>query len=297
MTALLPTGARVALVAPAHAFDPHRLDQGVSWLHGRGYRTLELGPRTPERHFAAPREARRDALVEALTRPDVDAVWAIRGGSGVTDLLPRLPWDRLDGRPLLGFSDLTPLLDAHARRGGVALHAPVVHSLPRTDTASREHLVALLEGRPVPPLDGVALTPGTAEGPLVGGNLCLLAATCGTPFQLDARGAILVLEEIGEAPYRIERMLVQLGQAGVLDDLAGVALGTFTGCHAPDEAPGRNGLSPTLAAIVATHLGGLGIPVVAGLPIGHGPENRAFRVRAPGRLSGGRLHLAPPSDA
>ena len=129
---------------------------------------------------------------------------------------------------------------------------------------------------------------GTATGPLVGGNLCMLAVTCGTPFQLDARGGILVLEEVAEHPYKVDRMLQQLADAGVLDEIRGVALGSFTGCEAPA------GADWSLQDVLDEHLAGRGVPVVAGLPIGHGPHNHAWPVRATGRLQGGQLGWGSP---
>jgi len=287
---LLPPGATVAIVAPSHYFYEDRYQQGLEILEGWGYRPIEAeGLRRQHRYLAGDDAHRLDTLVGALTAPGIDAVWAARGGSGVTRLLSRIPWTVLGARPLIGFSDLTPLLDQLGWRGLPAVHGPVVHSLASTDAASLEHLRALLAGEPLAPLRGRALVAGSAEGPLVGGNLCMIAATCGTPFQLDASGAILVLEEIGEHPYKVDRMLQQLRDAGVLHGVRGVALGTFTGCEAPD------GAGYTLRDVLRDQLGDLQVPVTTDLPIGHGAANRAFVVRSPGRLDGGTLTLAPGS--
>lgn len=284
---LVPRGAPIAVVAPASAFDPERLDAGLTLLRAMGYDPRPLpGLLAPVRSLAASDETRLAHLTAALADPEWAAVWAVRGGFGLTRILDRLPWERLPARPILGFSDLTPLLDAAAARlGSDAIHGPVVHSLPTTDEASIEWLDRLLQGAPLPPLPGEVWVEGRGEGPLVGGNLCMLAATCGTPFQVDTRGAILVIEEIGEAAYRVDRLLTQLRGAGLLDALAGVAVGELLGCDAPP------GAGWAVTDVLRDHLLGLGVPVLTGLPIGHGPANRAFRVRGPGRIAAGALHL------
>lgn len=285
MTPLVPRDARIGLIAPSHAFYPEPYATGRAWLEARGHTLVEVGLGTPHRTFAADDDTRLDGLVQAMTRPDLDAVWAIRGGSGMTRLLGRIPWDDLRPVPVLGFSDLTPLLNALALRGLPAIHGPVVHSLGKTDDASLSHLDALLAGEGVAPLVGRSLVEGQAEGRMLGGNLCLVAATCGTPWQLDATGALLVLEEIGEHPYKVDRMLQQLSDSGVLDGLAGVVLGTFTGCDPPSSADW------TLDEIFVEHLAHRGVPVLADVPIGHGPENRAFVVGGTGVIRGERVFL------
>ena len=283
---LLPPGASIAIVAPSHAFFEDRYQRGIEILEGWGYRTIEAeGLRRRHRYLAGDDDHRLDTLVSALTAPGIDAVWAARGGSGVTRLLSRIPWTALPSRTLIGFSDLTPLLDQLGWRGLPAVHGPVVHSLGSTDDASLEHLRALLAGEPLAALRGDPLVPGRAEGPLVGGNLCMIAATCGTPFQLDASGCVLVLEEIGEHPYKVDRMLQQLRDAGVLHGIRGVALGTFTGCEAPQ------GADYALRDVLLDQLGDLGVPVARDLPIGHGAENMAFIVRSQGLIDDGVLTL------
>lgn len=286
---MLPPRARIAVVAPSHAFAEERYQVGKDWLESLGYQIVETaGLRRRHRYFAGDDAHRLAALVDALTRDDVDAVWSVRGGSGVTRLLGELPWEALQPRPVFGFSDLTPLLDQLASRGWPAVHAPVVHSLDKTDEASRAHLAAMLRGEPTAPLAGRTVVSGDAIGRLVGGNLCMLAVTCGTPFQLDAAGGILVLEEIAEHPYKVDRMLQQLRDSGVLRGISGVALGSFTGCEAPSSAEW------SLSDVFDEHLGGLGVPVVAGLPIGHDAANRAWPVRQRAWLREGALGWGPP---
>ncbi len=282
MSPLLPRGAPVAVVAPCHVHDPARLERGLALARDHGA-NLDVFPDLlrPFRYLASSDEQRLGQLVEALASEEHAAVWIARGGSGLTRLLPRLDPALLRSKPIIGFSDVTALFCAlHPRGLGPLVHGPVLHSLPSTDAGSITHLFDLLAGEPVAPLEGVPWLPGEAEGPLVGGNLSLLAALCGTPWQLDARGAILVLEEINEAPYRVDRMLQQLSASGVLDGLAGVAIGDNVGCEAPE------GAGWALRDVFLDVLGPLGVPVVGDLPIGHGARNRAFVWGARGRLDG-----------
>jgi muramoyltetrapeptide carboxypeptidase len=167
--------------------------------------------------------------------------------------------------------------------GGVNIHGPVLHSLASTDEGDRRSLFDLLSGRPLAALHGEVWVSGHASGPLVGGNLSMIAATCGTPWQLDARGALLFLEDVGEAPYRIDRMLQQLRDAGVFEGVAGLLLGTWDGCAAP------SGAGWTLEDVLREAVDDLGVPVLAGLPFGHGARNHPLPIGAIATLDGARL--------
>jgi muramoyltetrapeptide carboxypeptidase len=136
----------------------------------------------------------------------------------------------------------------------------------------------------------VVVRAGSAEGRLIGGNLALLSATLGTPYQVDATGAILAIEDVGEPPYRLDRLLTQLRLAGVLEGVAGVALGSFAECEGDAGDPG-------LLDVFADRLGDLGVPVLAGLPFGHVPHNWTlpFGVRARLDADAGTLALLEPA--
>jgi muramoyltetrapeptide carboxypeptidase len=245
----------------------------------------------PRRYLAADDDHRLAQLQAALTEPGWAGVWAARGGFGMTRLLPRLDLSAVDDRWVLGFSDVTALFCALQHTPARCVHGPVVHSLPITDEHSVAQLAALLQGLPRDAMHGRSLVPGDVTAPLVGGNLALLAATCGTPAQLDARGAILVLEDIGEVPYRLDRMMQQLASAGVLHGICGVALGEFVDCRPPE------GADYTAIDVLMDHLEPLGVPVVADLPIGHGARNQPFVWGERARLVDARLivGLAPVS--
>jgi muramoyltetrapeptide carboxypeptidase len=290
---LLPPGARVAVVAPASAYDPAKLDTGLALARAEGWALVPFDDMlVPHWGFAAHDDRRLAHLLEALTSPDFDAVWAVRGGFGVTRLLPRIPFETLPPRPVIGFSDLTPLLEAlRVRVGSPVVHGPVLHSLGDTSTETRTAFFDLLHGRPVAPLVGEIWQDGTACGPLVGGNLCMLAATAGTPFALDARGAIVCLEDIAEPAYRIDRMLQQLVSSGALDHAAGFALGDFSTCRA------TRGEGWHVDDVLRDHLLPFGKPVLAGLPIGHGADNVGLPLGVSARIAHGTLSWSTPPES
>lgn len=278
LPAPLRAGDRVALVAPSGVVDTGRLDAGVAMLRSWGYDPVELPHvRAVHGHTAGTDTQRAADLQAAVDDPDYRAIWTVRGGYGLTRIVDRLDLDglRRDPRWVIGFSDASALLHAVWRQARlVTCHgqfAGRAHLVARHDDAA-DHLRSLLAGErtsaPLPRLAGAppprTLVPGTATGPLLGGNLALLCAGIGTPNQLDTRGAVLFLEDVNESPYRIDRMLTQLRGAGMLDDVAGVVLGDFVGCDPPAGAP-----SATLDEVVADRLGDLGVPVLVDLPLGH----------------------------
>jgi len=282
----LRPGDIVAIVAPSGTFPEERLRRGEAVLLERGYRVLRLLPRESHRYLAGPDEERRALLERAFGDPEVRAVFAARGGYGATRLLGRIDWERVarGGKPLVGFSDVTALHAALHVRGVRSVHGPVVTRLGEEPPDSLERLFGLLESdRPPPPLVGRTVVAGEAEGPLVGGCLSLLVALLGTPHFPPLDGCILFLEDVGEAPYRIDRMLTQLHASGALDRVAGIALGEWAGC---DDSTGRG------SEVAEEILAGLGKPLVAGLPFGHGARNLALVHGARARLRDGALfHL------
>ncbi len=281
---MLRPDANIAVVAPSGGFDEERLLRGMAIASDWGFvlhRMPSVGARW--RYLAGDDATRRADLDEAFSGA-YEAVWMARGGYGLARLLRGIDLDRWARVPLIGFSDGTTLLNVLAAAGRPAVHGPVLTSLGDVvDDDSRAHLRAMLLGAPVGPMRGRTLVPGTAEGRLIGGNLCLMASACGTPWQVDARGAIVVIEEVGEAPYRVDRYLRQLLDSGALGGAAGFAVGELRGTQPPD------GAAWGLDALVLDALGGLGAPIVVDLPIGHGPRNRAFPVGVRASLGEGAL--------
>lgn len=278
----LGPGGRVALVAPAGPVTEARIAAALE--HCARFR-LEpvLGPSALAREgfLAGPDEQRLRDLQWALDDPRVDAVWALRGGYGTMRLLPRLR-PPVSPRAFIGFSDNTALHLWLRRAGLVSFHAPHPGAdLPplAEDCFRRVLLSADPAGvLPLPPDAPVCtLVGGAAEGELVGGNLSLVAALCGTPWQAITRGRILFLEEVGEAPYRLDRLLRQLELAGVLEGVAGIAFGRFTDCAGD---PG----DPEAGALLAEAAERAGVPAVLGLPIGHVPDNWTLPLGVRARL-------------
>jgi muramoyltetrapeptide carboxypeptidase len=285
----LSPGARIGVFSPSGPPDPRGLSAAVELVSAWGYRVVAgRAVLARERYFAGTDAERLADLEWALSDPDLDAAWMSRGGYGLSRLLPRVRWPAVRPRPVLGFSDGTALLAAlRRRRIGVPVHAPVLHSLTtHPDEASREAVRRLLaEGSRGEVFTGRTLREGTAEGPLVGGNLAVLASLAGTPEALRARGCIVLLEDVGERPYRLDRLLTQLRQSGGLEGARGIVLGDFVEC---EDRPDRDG--PSLPALLSA-LEGLDVPILGGIPVGHGPANRPFVVGAPVRLEPGRLRF------
>lgn len=276
----LRPGETVALVSPCGpVLDHAMLDEGIAVVRSWGLEVMEgAHARSATGHLAG-RDAQRAADVNgAIADPQVRAVWVTRGGYGLTRILDRIAWDALadDPKIVIGFSDVTALLVTAWRRSGlVTVHGHFAGRLAVQPLPVRARLRALLTGDDDGPgtLAGARLagTPPTrVRAPLVGGNLTVLAALAGTPDALDARGCVLLLEEVGEAPYRVDRLLTQLRNSGALDGVAGIALGAPVHCDPPTTRP-----SATFDEVVSDHLADLGVPVVAGLPIGHMADHRA----------------------
>ncbi len=272
---------RVAVAAPSSAFNPERFEAGLTLVRDRGI-SVRVDPAVYARDdFLAGDDAHRTGHLRSLLEDDgVDLIWAARGGFGAMRTLAGLDDDliRRSNKVLLGFSDATILLNRWAALGLAAWHGPVVTQVAELDDASREMLADLLSGRPAPSrFTGRGLAGGVAQGAVRGGNLATLAAAAGTPFMPDLDGTILLLEDVNEAPYRIDRMLTQLELAGALKKVAGVAAGKFASC----------GGEEALTNIFRRRLAASGLPVVFDLPFGHTEVNWPVRLGAAARLDGG----------
>lgn len=286
----LRPGARIALIAPAGPLAEGAVDRAIERVAGWGYEPVP-GAHVRRRHgyLSAPDADRVADLNAALADDSIDAVWCLRGGYGVMRILPGIDWSALARRPrpVIGFSDNTALHLAIQRLGIVSFHGPHPATQELTDF-SRDCLLRVLTCADAPGLlafpaetdRAEAITGGAAEGRLVGGNLSLIAATLGTPYAVDATDAILFLEEVGEAPYRVDRLISQLRLGGVLDRVAGIALGAFT--ETGEDADGPPGVLDVLRDL----LGGLGVPVAHGFPFGHVDDNWTLPVGARARLDG-----------
>ena len=284
----LHRGDRVAVVAPASGFDRASFDAGLT-LIGERYRPSH-GPGLFERHrYLAGDDARRLAeLTAALADPQVRGLFCARGGYGATRLLRHLATQPPPGppKPLVGFSDITALhlwLQAHGR---VSIHGPVLTQLPRLAEATRLRLFDLLESdAPAPALRGSdCYVGGVAEGPLLGGNLSVLSRVLATRCMPDLEGAVLLLEDQGERPYRLDRIWTHLELAGVFARVRGIVLGTFTACEEPGAAYSSTEVLRELAQAT-------GLPCAAGFPIGHGTVNEPVPLGVRVRLDADAVSL------
>ncbi len=294
----LRQGDWVAVVAPAGPVPHARLEQGVRRLEALGLRVRLGASVLQKRGYLAGGDGRRVTDLLALwAHPDIRAVFCARGGYGSARIVDALTpaFVRKHPKIFCGYSDITTLHLACARAGLVSFHGPLVAwdlahgpaGAPRSRAAARK-LVAqahddasatrsggfdadcfqavLFEGRApyrIAPAAADTIAFGKASGRLAGGCLSLLVAALGTPEQLDARGAILLLEDEMEPAYRVDRMLTQLVRAGALRGVRGIVLGDFPACH-PDASAGY-----TLRDVLADRLGALGVPVVWNFPFGH----------------------------
>ena len=285
----LRPGATLGIAAPAFAVDPACLDAGVEGLRAAGFRVrVGEGVRAQQGYLAGDDERRARDLLALIDDPSVDAVLCARGGYGCQRILPRLDAAlvRRAAKPLVGYSDVTALHLWQLRQAGLTgFHGPMLEhgawSEPEADAVR-----AALEGRAGEVvLTGEARGGGRAEGRLVGGSLKLVATSLGTPFEVDTDGAVLLLEDVAEKPYAIDRMLRQLEAAGKLARLAGVGVGYLTGCVDPKRA------EPTAEAVIEEVLGPLGVPRVFGLPFGHDRPNLPWPVGVRGAIDGERGEL------
>jgi muramoyltetrapeptide carboxypeptidase len=280
----LPPGGTVGLAAPAGPVDPDRLEAGCRWLEDAGFQVVRRDDLIARRGYLAGDDARRaKELMELVSDDRVEAILCARGGYGCHRVVPLLDAEafRAARKPLAGFSDVTTLLLWQLRRAGLAgFHGPMP-ARTATRPEDREALVRLLCGEPGDAvLRGTPGGGGRAEGPLVGGNLTVLVASLACDWEPDLEGAILLVEDVGERPYRLDRALAQLRAAGRLDGLAGVGVGSFAACD--DEAYP----SPTACEVVEEALRPLGVPLVLELPFGHGEANRPWPVGVRARIDG-----------
>lgn len=271
----LRPGSRIGVVAPAGYVAANSLQPGVDAIRAEGFE-VELSAHlfATDGYLAGHAKQRAQDLLDFFRRSDIDAIFCARGGFGSVQLLPYLS-SEIGSQPkiFVGYSDITILLNwlrqfCHM----VTFHAPMVAmDLARGLSArSRTHLWSVLTGT----IDrwkltlGETIRPGRTEAEIMGGCLSLLVTTLGTPYEIDTRDKLLFLEDIGEQPYRVERMLTHLRMAGKFERVSGVILGDFTGC----DGPGSRGVRE----IVFDLFRDASFPVVMGMSAGHGPENLAL---------------------
>jgi len=284
----VPRGGTIGIAAPASAVDLDLLEAGAKRWREAGFAVVRRDDVGARRRYLAGDDARRAAeLAELWSDARVDAIVCARGGWGCHRIVDRLDAAaaRTAAKPLVGYSDVTTLLLWQWRHAGlVGFHGPMLERALGDDEFAA--LVEMLTGTERLPVEraGTNGAGRAVEGPLVGGSLSLVAASMGTPWALDASDAILLLEDRGERPYRVDRLLEQIRCAGALERVAGIGFGHFEGC---DEADGAITAREILQELVER----LGVPWVEGLPFGHGAPNLAWPFGVRARLDGDRATL------
>lgn len=272
----LKPGDTISLVSPASPLTPEQTAKGIGILEKAGYR-VKLAPHvySATDYLAGSDEDRARDLQDAFEDLETQAVFCSRGGYGCSRLMPHLDLDRMAaaGKLFSGFSDITVLHAALNRRGLPTLHAPMALTL-HTDREAWVYeslLAALKGGNPIPtsaPV-GKTLVSGKAHGTVVGGCMILICDLLGTPEQLDMSGKIVVLEDVDEAPHRVDAMLTHLLNSGSIQTAAGILIGEMT---RTDERVDKSIGDRSWREIVRERLGGLGIPTIIDFPFGHAKQ-------------------------
>jgi len=274
----LKPGDTISIVAPASTVEQRQcFESGAAMLEKMGFQ-VRFDSRIFDslRYLAGEDPARAEELMHAFEDTSVQGIMALRGGYGCARLVPYLLEKRLRQHPkvFMGFSDITTLHMYFRRRfGWITIHGPMAASIGNISEEQQKHLVSLWtdsEYHPAFHFDEMQTwAPGSAEGILVGGCLSIIATSIGTPYEIKTEGKILFLEDQGEPPYRLDRMLTHLELAGKLQNVAGVVLGNFPDC---EPSRGNYKASDILREILTK----FGVPVIAGFPSGHDASNWAI---------------------
>ena len=266
----LKPGDTVGIVAPASPFDMDIFNQGLNVLASMGFRTFVPDEIFENNRYLAGSDAHRAKLVTRVFQdPTVDAIVCAKGGFGCLRILPLLDFDVMRANPkvFIGHSDITALLAAiTAKTGLVTFHGPVVTTLAEAPEFTRQSMLTAISSDTdvkITPGKGVTIKAGRAQGPIIGGNLTTLCHLLATPFEPSFENHILLLEDRGEAHYRIDRMLFQMKLAGCFEGIAGLVLGSFEECGALAE----------ILQIFEEHFRDISVPILAGFNVGHGKQN------------------------
>ncbi len=279
----LKRGDKIALVTPGSYITKDEKQESINNIRNLGFE-VTYSDRLMQKHgyFSATDEERAADINEMFSRSDIAGIVCARGGYGCTRILPYLDYNLIhkNPKPLIGFSDVTALLFALYKYSSlVTYHGPVATS--SFSKYSKNYFEKILSNteeklelensrsRNNYNIYGItSISGGIQEGELIGGNLSIVASLIGTPYDVDTKGKIIFLEEFLEEPYRIDRMLTQMLQAGKFEKASGVALGVFKLCEPNRQNPAFSG-SFSLMDVLKDRLGNLGIPVIYGLSFGH----------------------------
>jgi muramoyltetrapeptide carboxypeptidase len=276
-----PPGSTIAILTPGSPLESRaQLRRGIAWWEEHGYR-VRVMPGALEQadwHAGSPETRARD-MQEAFADPEIDVIQTMRGGYGSAQVIPLLDLEAIAQSPkaFIGLSDITALHVAFNRLGLATFYGPSLTMVgsPAPPALTTDRLLSVLAGETtgVVPADPDRLTvmpiaPGRASGRLVGGCLLDFIYTIGTPWEIDLDGAIFFFEEVGMAPIRLDRALLYLDQIGKLTGLRGIVVGELAGSEWDEWVSSPR--SKTLEDVLADRLGHLGVPILYGLPLGHG---------------------------
>ncbi len=292
----LNPGDTIALIFPSSPTkDSSAVPRGKAFLESLGYNVI-LGKHVDEwrgNYIAASEEARAEDLNEMFARKDVNMILCVRGGYGALQFVNRIDFENIKANPKLfcGYSDITSLhLAIHKFAGLVTIHGEVLTALNADVTPyTKDHWLRCMttaeDHREIAPAEPgkflTAIAPGKAEGEVLGGNLSLIAGSCGTFYQPDFSGKILFFEELNEEPYAIDRYLAQMRNCGMLDNLKGVVIGECANCT------DHSGYYPDILDTFRYYFADLGVPCLYGLPMGHTKDQAALPLGVQVRLDAG----------
>jgi muramoyltetrapeptide carboxypeptidase len=289
----LRKGDTVGIISPGGPVEENELQPGLRFLEESGFR-VRLGPHALDKkgYLAGDDSDRLDDLHAMFKDLEIRAVCCTRGGYGTMRILDRIRYDLIRETPkiLVGFSDITALLlSVFTKTGLLAFHGPMVRQINNIGVHAFAALLEALGSSDAQRLEfprARILVPGKAEGVLLGGNLCLISHLVGTPYLPSFQGSILFLEDRGEPLYRIDRMLTHLRLSGHLEGVSAIVAGQFEDCGEPGDIDD-----------LLSHFGkNLSVPVMSGIPVGHGARNVPLPVGGRARLdtAGSSLHLVEP---
>lgn len=279
----LQPGDELHVIAPSGALrELPAFQAGVALWQAQGYR-VKLAPGFDNRHgyLAGTDVHRRQQLLAALKSSDCRGILCARGGYGGTRLLEEWHWPQTEPKWLIGFSDITSLLWSLSKQAIAGVHGPLLTTLAQEPDWSQQRLFDWVAGKDIAPLQGTSWQTGHVTGRLLPANLTVATHLLGTVHEPDLEGAILAIEDVTEAPYRVDRMLTHWRMLGKLQQLGGIAIGRFSRCE-----PSANVPSFTVEAVLRDRLLNLNIPIVADLPFGHDGPNAALPVGLTATLDG-----------
>ena len=268
--ARLSPGDVIGIAAPAGPFEMDNFERGVAVIKDMGFEVLvPENLQQPERYLAGSDKHRASVLNDLFKAPEVKGIICARGGYGSMRILDLLDFDLPGHHPkiFLGFSDISALISTISTKSGlVAFHGPNITTLGKATPQTKSsfyHAVTSDQPLDIQPENTRVVSPGKATGIVTGGNLATLCHLLGTPYSPTYRGCLFVMEDIGETPYKIDRMLFQMRMAGCFQGVSGLVLGNFHDCGSYDA----------IYEIVANIFEDMQIPILGGFEIGHGEEN------------------------